>query len=44
MDVELAVANGELDIGLFCPEDMMGLQQAESVVRKMSNELQNLLN
>lgn len=35
LDLEATVADGSLDLGLFCPEAMLGLEAAEEVVDEM---------
>jgi ferricrocin synthase len=43
MDIELTITNGRLDVGLFCPEAMLDLTEAEDVVMEMVKELKQLV-
>jgi len=37
------VANGALDVGLFCPKEMLGLQEAENVIAELKGLLEKLV-
>ncbi|KAK5125699.1 hypothetical protein LTR85_011973 [Meristemomyces frigidus] len=43
LDLEATVANGALDIGVFCPEAMLGLEVAEKVVEEMRLVFEKLI-
>ncbi|PPJ55288.1 hypothetical protein CBER1_04278 [Cercospora berteroae] len=42
VDVELAVKDGKLSVGIFCLEDMMGLDEAVGMTEEFVGELQQL--
>ncbi|RMZ71730.1 nonribosomal peptide synthetase 2 [Pyrenophora seminiperda CCB06] len=43
LDIEATVRrNGKLDIGLFAPEEMLGLEKGEELVRDLARELERL--
>lgn len=43
LDLEATVVNGALDVGLFCPEEMLGLSRAEEVVEEIGGLLEKLV-
>lgn len=43
VDVEISMANGKLSIGLFCLEEMLGLEEAEGFVAEMVRELEGVV-
>ena len=43
VDIEVTVANGKLDLGLFAPEDMLSLQKAEEVVAKLKEHFERAI-
>ncbi|KAK4495598.1 hypothetical protein PRZ48_012866 [Zasmidium cellare] len=43
VDVELSMANGKLSIGLFCLEEMLGLQEAERFAGEMVRGLEGVV-
>lgn len=42
LDIEVTVANGTLDMGLFCPESMLSLDNAENVFANLKAQLNDL--
>jgi hypothetical protein len=42
LDVEATVRNGALDVGVFAPEAMLGLEGAEVLVRDLEREMERL--
>ncbi|KAF2190906.1 hypothetical protein K469DRAFT_719862 [Zopfia rhizophila CBS 207.26] len=42
IDIEATTRNGGLDVGIFGPEEMMGLQEAEKLVEGIKVELSKL--
>ncbi|KAF2764184.1 peptide synthetase [Teratosphaeria nubilosa] len=43
VDIEATIADGRLDLGLFCPEKMLGLEQAEKMVAELIRSLEALV-
>ncbi|KAK3679486.1 NRPS [Recurvomyces mirabilis] len=43
LDLEATVTNGRLDLGLFCPEEMLGLQEAQDVMVELECLLEKLV-
>ncbi|KAF2281534.1 nonribosomal peptide synthetase-like protein 2 [Westerdykella ornata] len=43
VDVEVTVRNGALDVGVFAPEEMLGLRSAEELVEGLRREIVTLL-
>ncbi|KAK6395688.1 hypothetical protein LTR65_010708 [Meristemomyces frigidus] len=43
LDLEATVANGALDLGLFCPEAMLGLEGGEEVVEEVRGVFEKLV-
>ncbi|EMC92577.1 hypothetical protein BAUCODRAFT_95688 [Baudoinia panamericana UAMH 10762] len=43
LDLEVAVVNGALDVGLFCAEEMLGLSEAERVVEELKLSLEEMV-
>ncbi|KAK4570179.1 hypothetical protein LTR86_002259 [Recurvomyces mirabilis] len=43
LDVEATVTNGRLNVGLFCPEEMLGLQEAQNVMVELQGLLEKLV-
>jgi hypothetical protein len=44
VDVEMTVTDqGEMDFGLFAPESMLGLEDGETLVKSVKEELEKLL-
>ncbi|KAF2115717.1 hypothetical protein BDV96DRAFT_492707 [Lophiotrema nucula] len=43
VDVEATIRNGALDVGIFAPEEMLGLEAAEKMVADISHELEGLM-
>jgi hypothetical protein len=42
IDVEATIRNGALDVGIFAPTEMMGLQDGEDLVRNLRRQLEEL--
>lgn len=42
MDIEASVTNDKLGIGLFCNEEMLGLQQAQDGIAEIGSLLEGL--
>jgi amino acid adenylation domain-containing protein len=43
IDVEATIRDGKLDVGVFAPEEMLGLQDAEGLVEEMGRTLGGLM-
>ena len=43
VDVEMAITPGGLDVGLFCPEAMLGLEEAEKVSGELGSVLEKFV-
>ena len=43
VDLEAAVANGSLDVGVFCPEEMLGLEEAEVMIEEVKKQFEELM-
>lgn len=42
LDIEVAVANGALGVGIFCAEEMVDLAQAQGIVHDIRSILEEL--
>ena len=42
VDIEATIRNGALDVGIFAPEEMMSIADAEGVVEEIRAELNKL--
>ena len=43
LDVEAVVADGSLDVGVFCPVEMLGLEDAEKIIAELSRSFEELV-
>ncbi|KAF2813969.1 uncharacterized protein BDZ99DRAFT_410194 [Mytilinidion resinicola] len=43
IDVEATIKNGSLDVGVFCPVEMLGLESAEKLILDLKRELTSFL-
>ena len=42
VDIEMTITDGKLDVGLFCPEDMIDLEQANEALEEFRRVLEKL--
>lgn len=42
MDVEMTITDAGLDVGLFCPEEMLSLDQAEEALGELKRVLEQV--
>ena len=43
IDIEMTVADGKLGVGIFCPEEMLGLEKAEEALQELKSTLEKLV-